>query len=643
MADSLFPMLLVLTLLDLGFVQATHVVTGMDMLPLWLLAAASPWLRRLQRHRLYRGLWNLGVVVVFALLVHHATTTGLLHMLEDGLLLAILCQVHLLNNIGEQQRPDLVFFNSFLIAFVTSFFAPDRSWSLLFVLHAFAFVPALQIHALARRGEALGRGLMLSLLRDGLARTGMVGLVTALVFVAWPRDFHREGWLGQALAWREQFETGLAEEIRVDDERPTHLGIEVVMIVAPSSGQPEDVPSHWRGTAFSSFDGVAWLPQDASDPGSRFATDPPWERRADGTWDRDLPPAPGLMRVRLLGDSGRRVLCPLEGRSIRLENGEGLLLDPKSYGVFAFLRLDDAPSTPLAYTVQLSAHAGNARPSARTRQHLTALPEQGAPAIARDLAARLRAQLPAAADDDTIARTSCEWLQAHRRYQLPGGPGFARNLGEFLLGSGAGHCEYFATALALLLRLQGVPCRLVGGYLAHEWDLQAKAVVVRARHAHAWVEALSRDGSWITLDATPAADVMVDADAQGTWWDTLLARLEQLWAEVTAFDGSKRAQWLAGLAALPAQHPFRTAMVLLAAFALLYLVRRRRQSLPAIVDLQRAVRAAGLSLLAGETPRELLTRAAAVEMPPARLVDLQTAARHHESLRYGSSSGRCSQ
>ena len=65
------------------------------------------------------------------LLVHHATTTGLLHMLEDGLMLAILCQVHLLNNIGQRQRPDLTFFNSFLIVFVTSFFAPDLWWSIL--------------------------------------------------------------------------------------------------------------------------------------------------------------------------------------------------------------------------------------------------------------------------------------------------------------------------------------------------------------------------------------------------------------------------------------------------------------------------------------------------------------------------------
>ena len=136
MPDCLHPLLLLLTLLDLGFVQATDIVSFQGLLPLWLLAAGSPWLRSLQRFLSYRIAWNLGVLVVFSLLVRHATTTGLLHMLEDGLLLAVLCQVHLLNNVGERQRPDLIFFNSFLITFVTSFFAPDLSWSVLFVRYA---------------------------------------------------------------------------------------------------------------------------------------------------------------------------------------------------------------------------------------------------------------------------------------------------------------------------------------------------------------------------------------------------------------------------------------------------------------------------------------------------------------------------
>ncbi len=102
MNQPLLLLLMTLTLLDLGFVQATDVVPTAELLPLWLLAAGTRWLRRLQRHKLYHAGWNIGVVAVFTLLVHHATTSGLLHMLEDGLVLAVLCQVHLWRNQWDQ-------------------------------------------------------------------------------------------------------------------------------------------------------------------------------------------------------------------------------------------------------------------------------------------------------------------------------------------------------------------------------------------------------------------------------------------------------------------------------------------------------------------------------------------------------------
>ncbi|HEX5054213.1 MAG TPA: transglutaminaseTgpA domain-containing protein [Planctomycetota bacterium] len=640
----MFPLLFVLTLLDLGFVEATAVVSGSELVPLWLLAAASPWLRRLQRYWLYRCFWNLGVLVVFALLVRHATTTGLLHMLEDGLLLAVLCQVHLLNNIGERQRPDLIFFNSFLVAFVTSFFAADLVWSLLFVAHSFVLVPTLQVYALARREPQLARDLLRAVLRDSVPRTVAVGCVTALVFVVWPRDFHRDGWLGEAMALGRDFEAGLAEQIRIDHEQPTLLSDALVMQIRPASGRAEQVPSHWRATAFSIFDGATWLPQDSGSFGSRLSTDDPWRGRRDGSWQRTAAPAGGVLQVRLHDLDTKRLLCPLQSTVIRLGNGEGLLLDAKSYGVLAFLRLEDAPLSWIDYTVALGGPPAPVPPSPGARAHLLSLPGNGLPGVVQDLAARLRAQLPADADAERIARASCDWLREHRRYQLPGGPGFARNIGEFLLGSGAGHCEYFATALALLLRLQDVPCRLVGGYLAHEWDAQSGALVVRARDAHAWVEAMLPDGVWITLDATPPSDVFGNRRDESSWWGSVRTNLESLWSDVVMFDGKKRLRWLQALGDLPealAARPFGVLMGLGGAIGVLCLWRRRRQSLPAIVELQRAVRATGLALQRGETPRELLARAAAAaDVDPRRLQGLREAAQRHEARRYAPPAAR---
>jgi hypothetical protein len=641
-ADFLHLLLLALTLTDLAFVQATDVVAGSELLPLWLLAAASPWLRRMQRFVVYRMAWNLGVLLVFALLVRHATTTGLLHMLEDGLLLAVLCQVHLLNNVGERQRPDLVFFNSFLIAFVTSLFAPDLSWSLLFVLHALVLVPALQINVLARRSGPVAPAVARAVLNDSLPRTLAVGAATALVFVAWPRDFQRKGWIEDAVALRQHLEAGFAEQIRLDHELPMHLGNEVVLRITPSSGRPEDVPSHWRGIAFSVFEGSSWLPQDARNLGPRFATDVAWEARADGGWQRPLPVAPGELRVRLEDTSGKRLFTPLQACELRLTDDADLLVDPRSYGALAFVRHEDAPAVPIDYELRLGTGAHRVTVSARVREHLLVLPPDMLPQVVIDLAARLAAEAGEDADPATLAMAGCRWLQEHRRYQVPGGPGFARNLGEFLVGSGAGHCEYFATALALLLRLQNVPCRLVGGYLAHEWDAAAAATVVRARHAHAWVEALLPDGSWLTLDPTPPSSLTDARTDGGSWWDNAHDELQQLWNGVVGFDPATRARLFAALCDLPAdagraaaEHPFALAAILAMVFGLRYVRRRRRQSLPEIVAFVEATRAAGLQLRPGETPRDLLGRAAAAAIPPDRFAALQAAARQHEAMRYG--------
>ena len=617
--------------------HATGVVPFVELLPLWALTTIAPWLRRLQRFLAYRLAWNGGVVVVFMLLVQHATTTGLLHMLEDGLVLAVLCQVHLINNIGRQQRPDLIFFNSFLIAFVTSFFAPDVVWSLLFVLHAFVLVPSLQVHALGRRGHAVSPAALQRTLRASVPHTLAIGALTALLFVAWPRDFRREGWLGETFGLRQAFSAGLAERIRIDDERPTRLGEDIVAEFEPleRDGTNAPLPTHWRATAFSTFDGAAWLPQDAGALGSRFATDPAWNVQPDGRWQRAMRREPTrVVRVRQYDLASRRLLTSLDAVGLQPEQAAGVLLDPKSFGGFVVLRLEDAPAGPFPYRVTLGSPVVTP-PTKRTLAHFTALPDRGVPPVVHTLAAQLRSEQPTADDPLTIATATSEWLQQHRRYQLPGGPGFARNLTEFLLGTQAGHCEYFATALALLLRARNVPCRLAGGYLTNEWNDERGVAVARSKNAHAWVEVLTADGQWHTFDPTPASDLQEALAPASGWWNEARTELERWWAMVTGFGQADRTRWLQALLDLPREHPFVPLSVLAALAGLLYVRQRRRRAAPAIVHLQKAIRATGMTLRAGETPRELLARAAAAAVAPALLARLRTAAVHHESLRYG--------
>src|SRR5579885_750528 len=85
-------------------------------------------------------------------------------------------------------------------------------------------------------------------------------------------------------------------------------------------------------------------------------------------------------------------------------------------------------------------------------------------------------------------------------------------LADFLFNVRAGHCEYFATAMTVMLRTLRIPARVVNGFQAGEYNSAADAYVVRQADAHSWVEVyFPESDSWVTFDPTPA-----DGRAAGT-------------------------------------------------------------------------------------------------------------------------------
>jgi len=75
-------------------------------------------------------------------------------------------------------------------------------------------------------------------------------------------------------------------------------------------------------------------------------------------------------------------------------------------------------------------------------------------------------------------------------------------LTDFLLRTKKGNCEYFAGAMAVLLRLNGIPSRVVGGYHGAIYQSMGDYYIVEERFAHAWVEAYL-NGKWVLFDPTP--------------------------------------------------------------------------------------------------------------------------------------------
>jgi transglutaminase-like putative cysteine protease len=119
---------------------------------------------------------------------------------------------------------------------------------------------------------------------------------------------------------------------------------------------------------------------------------------------------------------------------------------------------------------------------------------------------------------------------------------------DFVSNHPCGHCEYFATALAMMLRSQGIPSRVVVGYRCDEWHEDQHCYQVRQLHAHAWVEAFLEKnqvpkglrgsesidwthGGWLRLDPTPAGEVGTQAAERTMWgaWQGRWHGLERYW------------------------------------------------------------------------------------------------------------------
>ena len=131
-------------------------------------------------------------------------------------------------------------------------------------------------------------------------------------------------------------------------------------------------------------------------------------------------------------------------------------------------------------------------------------------AVPADVASRiaaLGAKLVAAAPDDAgkvaAIRQGLRAGHGYTRDPQPPPPG-VDPVEHFLLGERAGHCELFASAAVLLLRVTGVPARYVTGFRGGDWNSVGGYVAVRDDRAHAWAEAFLPDVGWVRVDATPA-------------------------------------------------------------------------------------------------------------------------------------------
>ena len=328
---------------------------------------------------------------------------------------------------------------------------------------------------------------------------------------------------------------------------------------------------------------------------------------------------------------------------------------------------DFAGGRYVAYSVDSLRHArpGAAKATADLPPGLLVPYLQVPPELRKRLAGLVKRITAEAKSPAARAQAVMAWLHRNKSYSLDlkRDPSVKDPLEDFLMVQRSGHCEYFATAAAIMLRVADVPTRYVNGFLGGEWNDLANLVTVRDNRAHSWVEVYFSGFGWTRMDATPAiarpsrmSRLKQVADSIELWWGQ--------W--VIEYDASRQLDLARGLArslgwkrqpgaGLQWPKPDKRFIYGLIGAALgVYLVwrmRNRRVSVSEGVVPRRLAQGAmqriyeragkalgmmGLSKQTAETPREYLHRVCGPKgAAPEVAQSLAMVIKHYEGVRFG--------
>lgn len=132
------------------------------------------------------------------------------------------------------------------------------------------------------------------------------------------------------------------------------------------------------------------------------------------------------------------------------------------------------------------------------------------------------------------------YLKNNYGYSLEMKAGGKDPLADFIFNVREGHCEYFASALAIMLRTQGIATRVVNGFQSGEYNDTADVFVVKQKDAHSWVEVyFPKEKVWVPFDATPAGGQFAQGTSSGitSSISKFLETLETYWIQyVVSYD-----------------------------------------------------------------------------------------------------------
>ncbi len=397
----------------------------------------------------------------------------------------------------------------FALLLASTAYRPGLLFAFAFLGCSLTLVPALVVGHLMRETEASG-GRPPTAIRElkspAIAASVFTVVFAIFVFVTFPR-------VTRDTVGRDPGSTtsvaGFSDAVTLGAHGST-IGNnpEVVLRVEFPSGNPPDPATlYWRGRSYDAFDGVRWTRSRGLGP-----TGAPIE------WYGSRWPGMEVEQTLYSARLNARILPALHPVT-RIQSTSNVRPIVDSNGDFVYWGSGDpvynamSKATPPPPEVLRTA-SGNFLPGRGAFLRLPNLDEAVA-VLADSLVDGVESRY------DRAVRIR-DWFQSEFTYtrQLPATTGEA-TVEHFLFERRSGHCEYFSTAMVVLLRSVGIEAREVNGFLGGEWNTFGRYLAVTQNQAHSWVEVWFPGYGWVTFDPTPST-LAGEAAAASFRWPALL-------------------------------------------------------------------------------------------------------------------------
>ena len=331
--------------------------------------------------------------------------------------------------------------------------------------------------------------------------------------------------------------TGFSDRVSLGEIGKIQQNEQVVMRVRLESAKSISNP-RWRGIALDTFDNKSWS-KSRKNIRENFARDERGVIQIDYAQSRDNI----AVQTVYLEPMDTQVLFALP-RAVTIQGNFPTLTKDADGGIqfsrtnFERISYKVYSDTTLPNATALRADNNSYSPE---QQRFLQLPENIDERISQ-----FAAQITQSANNRYDKAKAVEsYLQNNFGYTLELKAGGHEPLADFLFNIHEGHCEYFATAMAIMLRTQGIATRVVNGFQQGEYNETADVFVVKQRNAHSWVEVyFPGENAWIPFDPTPFAGQTLESNASTGIvgkFNNYLEALETFWIQYfVAYDNQEQ-------------------------------------------------------------------------------------------------------